>query len=114
MFFQWQIIPKFLELKVKSVLVKEFLISTKVGLMKVEHLHQKEFFFRDPYFSDSFFGLSQKKTQVFHLDSWSEFLSDYSGFPFETFLTVRTWLIDFVSLLAMKQTNHPAPIFPRS
>ena len=28
----------------------EFLVSTKVGLRKVEHLHQKEIFFWDPYF----------------------------------------------------------------
>ena len=27
------------------------MISTKVGLRKVEHLHHKEFFFQDPYFS---------------------------------------------------------------
>merc|ERR1712051_55979 len=40
-----------LELKVKSVLVKEFLISTKVGLRKLEHLLQKEIFFWNPYFS---------------------------------------------------------------
>merc|ERR1712051_894402 len=39
-----------LELKVKSVLVKEFLISTKVGLRKLEHLQQKEIFSCDPYF----------------------------------------------------------------
>ena len=51
MFFRYEIIPKLLELKIKSVLVKESLIFTKVGLRKVEHLQQKEIFFRDPYFS---------------------------------------------------------------
>ena len=39
-----------MELKAKSALIKEFLISTKVGLRKVEHLQQKEIFFGDPYF----------------------------------------------------------------
>ena len=42
--FQKRIVSKFLDLKVKSVSVKDFLISTKVEPKRVEHLHQKEIF----------------------------------------------------------------------
>ena len=35
---------KFLKLKDKSFFVKDFFISTKVKLKKMEHLHQKETF----------------------------------------------------------------------
>ena len=43
-FFQEKNILKFLKLKDKSIFVKDFFISTKVGLKKMEHLHQKETF----------------------------------------------------------------------
>ena len=44
-------ILKFLKLKDKSIFVKDFFISTKVRLKKMEHLHQKVTFSWDPYFS---------------------------------------------------------------
>ena len=44
---------KILRIKIKSVYVKDFLISTKVRLKRMEHLHQKEIFSWDPYFRDS-------------------------------------------------------------
>ena len=50
-FFQEKNILKFLKLKDKSIFVKDFFISTKVRLKKMEHLHQKETFSWDPYFS---------------------------------------------------------------
>ena len=55
-FFQWKNILKFwalkfLKLKDKSIFVKDFFISTKVGLKMKEHLHQKEIFSWDPYFN---------------------------------------------------------------
>ena len=43
-FFQEKNILKFLKLKDKSIFVKDFFISTKVGLKKMEHLNQKETF----------------------------------------------------------------------
>ena len=43
-FFQEKNILKFLKLKDKSIFVKDFFISTKVGLKMMEHLHQKETF----------------------------------------------------------------------
>ena len=49
-FFQEKNILKFLKLKDKSIFVKDFFISSKVGLKKMEHLHQKEVFSWDPYF----------------------------------------------------------------
>ena len=43
-FFQEKNILKFLKLKDISMFVKDFFIFTKVGLKKMEHLHQKETF----------------------------------------------------------------------
>ena len=48
-FFQYQIILKFLELKTKSVFVKDFLFSTKVKLKKIKHLNPKGTFSWDPF-----------------------------------------------------------------
>ena len=53
--FKEKTILKFLKSKDKSIFVKDFFISTKVGLKKMEHLHQKETFSWDPYFSSVIF-----------------------------------------------------------
>ena len=41
---------KILRIKIKSVYVKDFLISTKVRLKRMEHLHSEEFFSCELYF----------------------------------------------------------------
>ena len=43
-FFHEKNILIFLKLKDKSIFVKDFFMSTKVGLKKMEHLHKKETF----------------------------------------------------------------------
>ena len=42
---------KILRIKIKSVYVKDFLISTKVRLKRVEHLQSEEIFSCELYFS---------------------------------------------------------------
>ena len=42
---------KILRIKIKSVYVKDFLISTKVRLKRVEHLHSEEIFSCELYFN---------------------------------------------------------------
>ena len=43
-FLQEKYILKFLKLNDKSIFVKDFFISTKVGLKNMEHLHHEETF----------------------------------------------------------------------
>ena len=52
-FLSMKIYSKILRIKIKSVYVKDFLISTKVRLKKVEHLHSEEIFSCELYFSSS-------------------------------------------------------------
>ena len=53
-FYQEKKYSKILEIKDKNIFVKDFFISTKVRLRKLEHLQRKETFSWDPYFRTQF------------------------------------------------------------
>ena len=72
--------------------VKDFFISTKVGLKKMEHLHQKETFSWDPYFRPKdgtipkYFGIN-RRTKQYTVDTLGIYhvfniLHSYSLFSF--------------------------------